>query len=76
MKAIHNQCVRFGEKDGWINYVDGANIAGFRGANVHHPRCACSTSTYCSANSWTVTAFNASSAPPANASLPARRGVR
>jgi glutamate dehydrogenase/leucine dehydrogenase len=30
MKAIHNQCVRYGEKDGWVNYVDGANIAGFR----------------------------------------------
>jgi glutamate dehydrogenase/leucine dehydrogenase len=30
MKAIHNQCVRFGERDGFINYVDGANIAGFR----------------------------------------------
>ena len=30
MKAIHNQCVRFGKQDGWINYVDGANIAGFR----------------------------------------------
>ena len=30
MKAIHNQCVRFGESDGFINYVDGANIAGFR----------------------------------------------
>ena len=30
MKAIHNQCVRFGEQDGYINYVDGANIAGFR----------------------------------------------
>jgi glutamate dehydrogenase/leucine dehydrogenase len=30
MKAIHNQCVRFGEQNGWINYVDGANIAGFR----------------------------------------------
>jgi len=30
MKAIHNQCVRFGERDGWVNYVDGANIAGFR----------------------------------------------
>jgi glutamate dehydrogenase (NADP+) len=30
MKAIHNQCVRFGEQDGFINYVDGANIAGFR----------------------------------------------
>ena len=30
MKAIHNQCVRFGEQAGYINYVDGANIAGFR----------------------------------------------
>jgi len=30
MKAIHNQCVRFGEREGWINYVDGANIGGFR----------------------------------------------
>ncbi len=29
MRAIHNQCVRFGEQDGFINYVDGANIAGF-----------------------------------------------
>jgi glutamate dehydrogenase (NADP+) len=30
MKAIHNQCVRFGEQHGFINYVDGANTAGFR----------------------------------------------
>jgi glutamate dehydrogenase/leucine dehydrogenase len=30
MKAIHNQCVRFGEQTGWVNYVDGANVAGFR----------------------------------------------
>ena len=30
MKAIHNQCARFGERDGFINYVDGANTAGFR----------------------------------------------
>jgi glutamate dehydrogenase/leucine dehydrogenase len=30
MKAIHSQCVRFGEHDGFINYVTGANIAGFR----------------------------------------------
>jgi glutamate dehydrogenase (NADP+) len=30
MKAIHNQCVRFGHQDGFTNYVDGANIAGFR----------------------------------------------
>jgi glutamate dehydrogenase (NADP+) len=30
MKAIHNQCVRHGKQEGFINYVDGANIAGFR----------------------------------------------
>ena len=31
MKAIHNQCVRYGtQEDGFINYVDGANTAGFR----------------------------------------------
>jgi glutamate dehydrogenase/leucine dehydrogenase len=30
MKAIHEQCVRFGAEDGWTNYVNGANIAGFR----------------------------------------------
>ena len=30
MRAIHSQCVRFGEQAGFINYVDGANIAGFR----------------------------------------------
>jgi glutamate dehydrogenase/leucine dehydrogenase len=30
MKAIHNQCVRYGQQDGHINYVDGANTAGFR----------------------------------------------
>ena len=30
MKAIHNQCVRFGEQDGFTNYVNGANTAGFR----------------------------------------------
>ena len=29
MKAIHNQCVRFGNKNGFINYMDGANLAGF-----------------------------------------------
>ncbi len=30
MHSIHNACVRFGKgKDGKINYVDGANIAGF-----------------------------------------------
>ena len=31
MKSIHEQCVRFGEGDsGHIDYVDGANIAGFK----------------------------------------------
>jgi glutamate dehydrogenase/leucine dehydrogenase len=30
MKAIHNQCMRFGEQDGYINYVNGANTASFR----------------------------------------------
>jgi glutamate dehydrogenase/leucine dehydrogenase len=30
MKAIHNQCVRYGEEAGFINYVNGANTAGFR----------------------------------------------
>jgi glutamate dehydrogenase (NADP+) len=30
MESIHEQCVRYGtEKDGYINYVKGANIAGF-----------------------------------------------
>lgn len=30
MKDIHNQCLKYGkEKDGYINYVKGANIAGF-----------------------------------------------
>ncbi len=30
MKAIHESCVQYGKKpDGFINYVDGANIAGF-----------------------------------------------
>ncbi len=29
MKAIHSQCVEYGKKDDFINYVDGANIAGF-----------------------------------------------
>ncbi|PRD37460.1 UNVERIFIED_CONTAM: gdhA [Trichonephila clavipes] len=30
MKAIHNNCVRHGTRDdGTVNYVDGANIAGF-----------------------------------------------
>ncbi len=29
MADIHSNCVRYGEKDGFVNYVDGANIAGF-----------------------------------------------
>ena len=30
MTNIHENCVRYGERDnGSINYVDGANIAGF-----------------------------------------------
>jgi glutamate dehydrogenase (NADP+) len=30
MNAIHNQCVEYGKQsDGYINYVKGANIAGF-----------------------------------------------
>ena len=29
MKAIHNQCVKYGTVDGYVDYVRGANIAGF-----------------------------------------------
>jgi glutamate dehydrogenase (NADP+) len=29
MKAIHQQCVRYGKEGSWVNYVKGANIAGF-----------------------------------------------
>ncbi|HKJ43535.1 MAG TPA: NADP-specific glutamate dehydrogenase [Sunxiuqinia sp.] len=30
MKSIHEMCVRYGNHNhGWVNYVDGANIAGF-----------------------------------------------
>ena len=29
MVAIHEQCVKFGKEDNYINYVKGANIAGF-----------------------------------------------
>ncbi len=30
MKNIHENCVKYGtEKDGYVNYVKGANIAGF-----------------------------------------------
>ena len=30
MKNIHENCVRFGESDDYINYVKGANISGFK----------------------------------------------
>jgi glutamate dehydrogenase (NADP+) len=30
MKEIHNQCVKNGKQaDGYVNYVKGANVAGF-----------------------------------------------
>jgi glutamate dehydrogenase (NADP+) len=29
MSDIHTNCVRYGEQNGFVNYVDGANIAGF-----------------------------------------------
>jgi glutamate dehydrogenase (NADP+) len=29
MRRIHAQCVEHGESAGWIDYVKGANIAGF-----------------------------------------------
>ncbi len=29
MKAIHKQCVKYGNVDGYVDYVRGANIAGF-----------------------------------------------
>lgn len=29
MKAIHHQCVKYGKEGNWVNYVKGANIAGF-----------------------------------------------
>ncbi|MBM3323408.1 glutamate dehydrogenase, partial [candidate division WOR-3 bacterium] len=30
MKSVHQQCVRFGRADdGYVNYLDGANVAGF-----------------------------------------------
>ncbi|MBN2777836.1 MAG: glutamate dehydrogenase, partial [Bacteroidales bacterium] len=29
MVAIHEQCVKYGKKSDFINYVDGANIGGF-----------------------------------------------
>ena len=30
MKEIHSRCTEYGEKNGRVNYVDGANIAGFQ----------------------------------------------
>ena len=29
MKSIHDKCVQHGQEEGWINYVRGANVAGF-----------------------------------------------
>jgi glutamate dehydrogenase (NADP+) len=29
MHSIHEQCVTYGKEDGYINYVKGANVAGF-----------------------------------------------
>jgi glutamate dehydrogenase (NADP+) len=29
MISIHEQCVKYGKEGGYINYVNGANIAGF-----------------------------------------------
>lgn len=30
MMNIHGQCVEYGQEEGWVNYLSGANIAGFR----------------------------------------------
>ena len=29
MSDVHQQCLRYGSEQGYINYVKGANIAGF-----------------------------------------------
>ncbi len=29
MMNIHSQCVEYGQQDGWVDYLSGANIAGF-----------------------------------------------
>jgi glutamate dehydrogenase (NADP+) len=29
MKAIHSQCVQYGKEGSFVNYINGANIAGF-----------------------------------------------
>ena len=30
MKGIHDQCVEYGSEGDYVNYLKGANIAGFR----------------------------------------------
>jgi glutamate dehydrogenase (NADP+) len=29
MQNIHNSCVKYGKEDSFVNYVNGANVAGF-----------------------------------------------
>ena len=29
MSAVHDQCVKYGQENGYLNYVKGANVAGF-----------------------------------------------
>ena len=29
MQNIHSQCVKYGKEDDFVNYIKGANIAGF-----------------------------------------------
>ena len=29
MQRVHSTCVKYGKKDDFVNYVDGANIGGF-----------------------------------------------
>jgi glutamate dehydrogenase (NADP+) len=29
MKAIHEQCIKYGKEGNWVNYVKGANVGGF-----------------------------------------------
>ncbi len=30
MRRIHEQCAEYGKENGYVNYVKGANIAGFK----------------------------------------------
>jgi glutamate dehydrogenase (NADP+) len=30
MRKIHAQCIEYGNEEGYVNYVKGANIAGFK----------------------------------------------